>query len=252
MTNTEISKTEIINNNIAIEEEIEAVEHKGPEKQKKEETNKNCSFENTIEIIFKNNCCDVFYNNRCFNNEFFKPLIAAFNIIISFLITLGFSIYMLFISIIITFNIDSIENKLKLIEREDNDSIIVLFRKLTTTTTIYIKYLGNITTYEEAKNLKIVSIVFNIIIFLLAIFLPLCITCCCSSCIRFLNLLKVPILIIGYIIGYIVFNIQYHIVYVLNITELYNNIIVLHIFTGITLLYIFYLIGYFINVEKHL
>ena len=34
MTDTEISKTEIINNNIAIEE-IEAVEHKGPENKKR-------------------------------------------------------------------------------------------------------------------------------------------------------------------------------------------------------------------------
>ena len=71
-------------------------------------------------------------------------------------------------------------------------------------------------------------------------------------------ILKFPIFIIGYIIAYILLNIQYHLVFGLNITTtlynsiiLYNNIIVLHIFTGIALLYQFYLIGYYINVHKY-
>ena len=207
---------EMTNDNSVIEEvEIEVVNNNTVKQNTEKPSNKlSCSFEN----IFKNKCCDVFYNNRCFNCEYFKGLIFAFNSVFSILITLGFSIYMFVISGLITFNINN----------------------------------------KESTNLKIASIVINIIIFLFAIFLPFCISLCCSNCVNFLMILKFPIFIIGYIIAYILLNIQYHLVFGLNITTtlynsiiLYNNIIVLHIFTGIALLYQFYLIGYYINVHKY-
>ena len=292
MTNTEIN-----NNNIAIEAEIEVIENNTPEQQNTEETNDeqtcctifedkcnhccddsnwDCSgcydkftdcynkllspFIVVGEIIFKNDCCGMFYNNSC--TDSCKDVISCLNLLISGLIILGFSIYMFVISIIITLNINYIEHKLKPLEEEEKGQWWYRGKwyssnprpKITTTSTRDVEFLGLTQgyydiTYEEAKSLKIVCIVFSVIICLFAISLPSCFACfskCCSS----LNLLTVPIFIIGYIIGYIVFNIQYHIVFALNIIISYYSIIVLHIFTGITLLYLLYLIGYFINLTE--
>ena len=281
-----MTNTEITNNNIAIEAEIEVVENNTPEQQNTEETNDKqtcCTiFEDKCyhccddsnwdcydrcidcynrlvspfivvgEIIFKNDCCGMFYNNSC--TEWCEGFISCLNLFISGLIILGFSIYMLVISIIISLNINSIEQKLKPPEEEENKNIINIYSKITTTSTRDVEFLGLTQgyydiTYEEAKNLKIVCIVFSVIICLFAISLPLCFACV-SKCVSSLNLLTVPVIIIGYIIGYIVFNIQYHIVFALNIIISYYSIIVLHIFTGITLLYLLYLIGYFINLTE--
>ena len=118
----------------------------------------------------------MFYNNSC--TDSCKDVISCLNLLISGLIILGFSIYMFVISIIITLNINYIEQNLKPLEEEEEEKGQWWYRgkwyssnprpKMTTTSTRDVEFLGltqDFITYEEAKKLKIVCIVFSVIIF---------------------------------------------------------------------------------------
>jgi len=193
-----------------------------------------------FEHIYHNYICYKFYNNCCF--RYYKKLIKCYNEIFSIIILVSFSIYIFIISIIITFNISYIENILKFSKN-------TIFSNFTTKNYIYMGFIqGN---YEltsiEATQLKTVSIIFNILICILSISLPLIMICIYNCC--ELKLFTFPMSIICYIIAYILINIQYHIILSLDIITSYYHMTILHIFTGIALIYSLYLIGYFINTK---
>ena len=197
----------------------------------------NCK--NRFKIIFSNIFCYKCYNNSLFIH--YKNLIKCYNEILSGIILISFSIYMSIISIIVTMNINHIEY---ILDKSDN----YLLANLTTRQSSFLGFNQGYydITYEDAKILKIFSTIFNVLICLFSISLPLCSILCIKYC-RCMPIFNTIIAIIGYIISYILINIQYHIILALNIITSYTTMIIIHIFTFITMLYSLYLVGYYIN-----